>query len=173
MHVTRSQIVSSALFMFFTSIAPAVTFAAVLDKQTRVCAPWCAVARPSRACWCSARRALHGGRLSHGSALALSHTYTAHAAHAHLCGCSRKMPFHAAAARGLRCIACCAVVWCARVRWIVHRISGRGSCAARAQVDDRPQLGPVEVILSTAVTGSMFAIFGGQPLVIVGVTVNH
>ena len=33
-----------------------------------------------------------------------------------------------------------------------------------------PQLGPVEVLLSTAVTGSIFAIFGGQPLCIVGVT---
>ena len=34
----------------------------------------------------------------------------------------------------------------------------------------KAQLGPVEVLLSTAVTGSMFAIIGGQPLCIVGVT---
>jgi len=40
----------------------------------------------------------------------------------------------------------------------------------QTRVDGRAQLGPVEVILSTAVTGSIFAIFGGQPLVIVGVT---
>ena len=37
-------------------------------------------------------------------------------------------------------------------------------------VDTEGQLGPVEVILSTFVTGSMFSIFGGQPLCIVGVT---
>uniref|UniRef100_A0A7S0NMB4 Bicarbonate transporter-like transmembrane domain-containing protein n=1 Tax=Calcidiscus leptoporus TaxID=127549 RepID=A0A7S0NMB4_9EUKA len=41
---------------------------------------------------------------------------------------------------------------------------------SKTRVDDRPQLGPVEVILSTAITGTIFAIFGGQPLVIVGVT---
>ena len=41
---------------------------------------------------------------------------------------------------------------------------------AQTKVNGRAQLGPVEVILSTAVTGSIFAIFGGQPLVIVGVT---
>ena len=32
------------------------------------------------------------------------------------------------------------------------------------------QLGPVEVILSTTITGCIFAIFSGQPLCIVGVT---
>ena len=66
------KILSSCLFMFFTSIAPAITFAAVLDKKTRE--------------------------------------------------------------------------------------------------DGLAQIGPVEVILSTALTGCIFAIFGGQPLCIVGVT---
>jgi len=36
--------------------------------------------------------------------------------------------------------------------------------------DTDGQLGPVEVILSTTVTGTMFSIFAGQPLCIVGVT---
>mmetsp|Transcript_62240 Transcript_62240/g.103420 ORF Transcript_62240/g.103420 Transcript_62240/m.103420 type:complete len:563 (+) Transcript_62240:32-1720(+) len=38
------------------------------------------------------------------------------------------------------------------------------------RIDSVPQIGPVEVILSTAITGCIFAIFGGQPLCIVGVT---
>lgn len=66
------KILSSALFMFFTSIAPAITFAAMLDKNTRQ--------------------------------------------------------------------------------------------------DGVPQIGPPEVIFSTALTGCLFAIFSGQPLCIVGVT---
>ena len=39
-------------------------------------------------------------------------------------------------------------------------------------VDDsgKAQIGPVEVLLSTGLTGTIFAIFGGQPLCIVGVT---
>lgn len=37
-------------------------------------------------------------------------------------------------------------------------------------VDTDEQIGPVEVILSTFVTGTIFSIFGGQPLCIVGVT---
>ena len=41
---------------------------------------------------------------------------------------------------------------------------------AKTRVDGVAQLGPVEVILSTAISGAIFAIFGGQPLVIVGVT---
>jgi boron transporter len=36
--------------------------------------------------------------------------------------------------------------------------------------DGVSQVGPVEVLLSTALTGCTFAIFGGQPLCIVGVT---
>jgi len=36
--------------------------------------------------------------------------------------------------------------------------------------DGVSQIGPVEVLLSTALTGTIFAIFGGQPLCIVGVT---
>jgi len=66
------KIISSSLFMFFTSIAPAITFAAVLDRNTRE--------------------------------------------------------------------------------------------------DGVAQIGPVEVILSTALTGAIFSVFGGQPLCIVGVT---
>jgi hypothetical protein len=38
------------------------------------------------------------------------------------------------------------------------------------EVDGVAQIGPVEVLLSTAITGSIFAVFGGQPLCIVGVT---
>jgi len=38
------------------------------------------------------------------------------------------------------------------------------------EVEGVAQIGPVEVLLSTAITGSIFAIFGGQPLCIVGVT---
>eukprot|EP00965_Chrysotila_dentata_P201858 6180793-Pleurochrysis_carterae.AAC.1 len=38
------------------------------------------------------------------------------------------------------------------------------------RVNDQPQLGPVEVLLSTSITGTIFAIFSGQPLCIVGVT---
>jgi len=34
----------------------------------------------------------------------------------------------------------------------------------------KPQIGPVEVLLSTSITGCCFALFGGQPLCIVGVT---
>ena len=40
----------------------------------------------------------------------------------------------------------------------------------KTEVDGRAQIGPVEVLLSTTITGSIFAIFGGQPLCIVGVT---
>lgn len=68
----HSKVLSSSLFMFFTSIAPAITFAAVMDSSTKV--------------------------------------------------------------------------------------------------DGVSQIGPVEVIFSTAITGTIFSIFGGQPLCIVGVT---
>ena len=70
------KVLSSSLFMFFTSIGPAITFAALLNLNTEVCLD--------------------------------------------------------------------------------------GVCKA--------QIGPVEVLLSTSITGSIFAIFGGQPLCIVGVT---
>lgn len=40
----------------------------------------------------------------------------------------------------------------------------------KTEVEGVAQIGPVEVLLSTAITGSIFAIFGGQPLCIVGVT---
>mmetsp|Transcript_28810 Transcript_28810/g.42716 ORF Transcript_28810/g.42716 Transcript_28810/m.42716 type:complete len:583 (+) Transcript_28810:100-1848(+) len=38
------------------------------------------------------------------------------------------------------------------------------------KVDGVSQIGAVEVLLSTAITGAIFSIFGGQPLCIVGVT---
>ena len=42
--------------------------------------------------------------------------------------------------------------------------------AAVLSTETENALGPVEVILSTTITGSMFAVFAGQPLCIVGVT---
>jgi len=74
------KVIASTLFMFFTSIAPAITFAAVLNTNTRV-------------------------------------------------GVDPDVPKSGVA-----------------------------------------QLGPVEVLLSTAITGTIFAIFGGQPMCILGVT---
>lgn len=97
-----SKVLSSTLFMVFTSIAPAITFSVVMDEATRV-----NVVNASASC-----EEVGAG---------YGHAYD----------------LEVEARGGPECVS---------------------------------QLGPVEVLFSTALTGVIFAIFGGQPLCILGVT---
>lgn len=104
------KVLSSTLFMVSTSLAPAITFSAVLEQSTRI-----NVAANS-----SANQSCEDFEAGYGTSAP-----------------GEAVGFDIRAGDGPQCVA---------------------------------QLGPVEVIFSTALTGAIFAIFGGQPLVIVGVT---
>lgn len=53
---------------------------------------------------------------------------------------------------------------------IAPAITFSAEMSSNTEIDGVAQLGAVEVIMSTAITGCIFAIFSGQPLCIVGVT---